>query len=945
MSALTAFGQTITNPGFEANTFSVAPGWVSDNAPITGWTASADAGAGLNPAGGASPYADNGAIPDGKSVAFITADGTSLSTTLSGLTVGKIYHVMFRANATAGQAPNAKVSIDGQEVLPVTVYPVSGANPYTYLAFEFTAAAASQTLSILNDAGTDNTLLVDAFSIAPSNGKWSVQAWTGDADSGVDAQYLYTHAYSFGNSADAIINGVVFKGVAGASPAVAKKFSTTYLGNVFNNDDNNITVNTGTGSATLARDFVYGGTMPTNSYQSITLLGLTPGTEYVATVYSVAFDSPGPTIRWATFSMGEDRLTVNQDQFDNNNGIHISYRYTADTNGTAMLKIIPVNLGNVSIHVYGFSNREAVSRNVAPSIALQPKSATVTQGLPVTFSVNANGFPAPAYKWRFNGADIAGATGTRYAIPQASSQNAGKYEVLVSNSVGSVTSIVATLTVGIPMANASFEADAFASYPGYSGDNPGDANTPAGQNGPITGWTLGNPNGAGINPISSGSAPFADNGSIPQGTNVAFLQADDAITQTVTGLTVGTQYYVHYYENSRASTAAASVEVRLGTNTLIAAHTVPPVGGSEAYHEVYSDVFAASAVSGDLAFVKSAPGGGDSTALLDNVAIVSVPAGTVPFITRNPAAVNALAGTSASFSVQGIGSLPLAYKWMKNGTAIPGAISQTLTLSSLKQTDEADYSVQVSNTSGSATSAAVHLTVTLAGVYGTGVAADGTLLAAGAVDPHYTMITSPDTDFPGPDAIVVNDAWPIQSGVWMLNGPDSKWVGPSATQGTGNAEGDYVYRTTVDLTGYDLTRVQLVGGWAVDNSGTDILVNGASTGFTSGGFGALSSFTITNGLVAGKNTLDFKVNNLPATPNPTALRVDLQAILANAVATPRLRVTQSGSNLSISWTPATAGMNLQSATDIKGPWTAITGAANPYATTATGTQRFFRLAQ
>jgi len=185
-----------------------------------------------------------------------------------------------------------------------------------------------------------------------------------------------------------------------------------------------------------------------------------------------------------------------------------------------------------------------------------------------------------------------------------------------------------------------------------------------------------------------------------------------------------------------------------------------------------------------------------------------------------------------------------------------------------------------------------------------------TILAAGAVDPHYTMITSPDTDFPGPDAIVVNDAWPIQSGVWMLNGPDSKWVGPSATQGTGNAEGDYVYRTTVDLTGYDLTRVQLVGGWAVDNSGTDILVNGASTGFTSGGFGALSSFTITNGLVAGKNTLDFKVNNLPATPNPTALRVDLQAILANAVATPRLRVTQSGSNLSISWTPATAGLRL-----------------------------------
>ena len=253
--------------------------------------------------------------------------------------------------------------------------------------------------------------------------------------------------------------------------------------------------------------------------------------------------------------------------------------------------------------------------------------------------------------------------------------------------------------------------------------------------------------------------------------------------------------------------------------------------------------------------------------------------------------------------------------------------------------------MKVSNPSGGATSAAAHLTVTLAGVYGTGVAADGTLLAAGAVDPHYTLVTSPDTDAPGPDAIVVNDAWPIQSGVWMLNGPDSKWIGSSATQGTGNAEGDYVYRTTADLTGYDLTRVQLVGGWAVDNSGTDILVNGVGTGFTSGGVGALSAFTITNGLVAGKNTLDCKVSNLPATPNPTALRVDLKAILVNAVATPKLRITQSGGTFSISWTPATAGLNLQSATDIKGPWTSIAGAANPYATTATGTTRFFRLAQ
>jgi hypothetical protein len=47
----------------------------------------------------------------------------------------------------------------------------------------------------------------------------------------------------------------------------------------------------------------------------------------------------------------------------------------------------------------------------------------------------------------------------------------------------------------------------------------------------------------------------------------------------------------------------------------------------------------------------------------------------------------------------------------------------------------------------------------------------------------------------------------------------------------------------------------------VDNTGTDIVLNGTSTGFTSAGFNALAPFTITTGLVAGKNDLGFKVNN------------------------------------------------------------------------------------
>ncbi len=83
--------------------------------------------------------------------------GSTLSTTISGLTPGTTYAVDVRANAMSAQAPVARVSIDDQEELGVTVYSVGETRPYAYLAFEFEAAAASQTLTVFNDTAADDT--------------------------------------------------------------------------------------------------------------------------------------------------------------------------------------------------------------------------------------------------------------------------------------------------------------------------------------------------------------------------------------------------------------------------------------------------------------------------------------------------------------------------------------------------------------------------------------------------------------------------------------------------------------------------------------------------------------------------------------------------------------------------------------------------------------------
>ncbi len=84
-----------------------------------------------------------------------------------------------------------------------------------------------------------------------------------------------------------------------------------------------------------------------------------------------------------------------------------------------------------------------------PVITAPPVSGTATEGQPFMFSVTATGTSiAPInYQWYFDGAAIASATNASYVIYSAQPANSGAYDVVVSNSGGSVTSSAATLSV------------------------------------------------------------------------------------------------------------------------------------------------------------------------------------------------------------------------------------------------------------------------------------------------------------------------------------------------------------------------------------------------------------------------------------------------------------------------------------------------------------------
>ncbi len=87
-------------------------------------------------------------------------------------------------------------------------------------------------------------------------------------------------------------------------------------------------------------------------------------------------------------------------------------------------------------------------------------------------------------------------------------------------------------------------------------------------------------------------------------------------------------------------------------------------------------------------------------------------AGTAPAITQNPQSQEVCKGDSASFSISATGSQPLVFQWMKNGNPIPGANQNIFTLNNTTAADAANYSCQVTNSTGqTATSAPASLTV------------------------------------------------------------------------------------------------------------------------------------------------------------------------------------------------------------------------------------------
>ena len=156
--------------------------------------------------------------------------------------------------------------------------------------------------------------------------------------------------------------------------------------------------------------------------------------------------------------------------------------------------------------------------------------------------------------------------------------------------------------------------------------------------------------------------------------------------------------------------------------------------------------------------------------------------------------------------------------------------------------------------------------------FNTGIAADGSTLAAGTTDSHYNLIYNPDGISETSTATTPNAAWanPVNAG----------WISTGASGNTDMSSGVYVYETTIDLTGYDPTTTVLSGLIAADDSVYIYLNEGGSALFSSTGYSSPTNFSINSGFVSGINQVDFVVVN---NYGPSGLLVENGSLTASAV--------------------------------------------------------------
>jgi hypothetical protein len=381
----------------------------------------------------------------------------------------------------------------------------------------------------------------------------------------------------------------------------------------------------------------------------------------------------------------------------------------AESDSYTISAVTPTDAGAYDVavaNVCGFEMSDVAMLVIVegpPAIVEQPQDAAACVAELITFSVTATPDDGLTYQWRKDGVDIPAANGSTYTIV-AQMENAGDYDVIVSNPCGATPSEVATLLVADawpnivepPAGDTVCEAESVTftvtaegpeplSYQWYFGGQP------------IVGAT--EPS------YTIDSAVIGDTGSYrvevanPCGSD---MSAPATLTVLDEAPTIA--------EQPQAVTACEGATV---------AFTVTPAGDPPFEYQWYKDGAEIDGATGESYTAEdiTVDDAGAYSVVVTNACglaesdAATLTVNTAVVITGQPASQQLCEGSLVIFSVQTTGTGPIGYQWYKDGEEIEGATQAAYTIASITPADAGSYSVEVTNPCASEMSESATLTV------------------------------------------------------------------------------------------------------------------------------------------------------------------------------------------------------------------------------------------
>jgi hypothetical protein len=374
----------------------------------------------------------------------------------------------------------------------------------------------------------------------------------------------------------------------------------------------------------------------------------------------------------------------------------------------------------------------AVPPTSAPAITTQPQGGDYLVGQTETLSVTATGL-AVDYQWEVNSNVIPGATFSSLVFAPLALTNAGTYQVVVSNSLGSVTSAPAVMNVVTPVTVLFYQDEFSGAAAALNGRMPDTVDQIAGTWIASPYWNVDGNGEAAVQAIGGQNAflPFVPAQGYIYTLSASMDDPSSGISWICMGYTAyaytatffpylgavgwqavmpdGGPYQDNYFPGPGAAGQGLENYYPTGmANYAVILDTTPAASSNWTFTwEINGAVMA-----GPLAVGGSGPvinyvalGNNLDAGVVQNFTLTVEGAPSAPSITTPPQGGTCFVGESLTLSAVTSGFPYPTYQWEWNSNTIAGATASSLTLSNLALTNAGSYQLILSNAVGVATSA------------------------------------------------------------------------------------------------------------------------------------------------------------------------------------------------------------------------------------------------